>query len=155
MGPKGPVGPVGPKGDTGEQGERGPVGPRGPQGEQGEQGPRGPKGDTGEQGRVGPRGPQGVPGTPGVLNAYVLMGKAMIVPIGETVSANVYCEAGDVATGGGHNHLLGAESRPVSSLPYPIMSSTNPLGWTTHFHNDSVDKVSVMVPMVVCLDLTP
>ncbi len=113
-------------------GDTGAVGPRGPQG---------PKGETGDR---------GLQGLPGVLSVYVNVSDPAHLFAGQSLPVNVYCNDGDVATGGGHFLWSGVVSEAESSRP---IGGTNPTGWTTEFHNASADAESVMTAMVVCLDL--
>jgi hypothetical protein len=78
----------------------------------------------------------------------------VIPPAGQAVSAHAYCEDGDAATGGSHYYLHGSVSHVSSSFPM-LNDDDMPVGWTFYFDNDSDEEESVMIPMVVCLDLTP
>jgi hypothetical protein len=105
-GPAGAVGPAGPAGSQGEQGIQGPPGEKGEPGPQGIQGPPGPKGDTGDVGPAGATGPEGPQGPAGVLRIYPVHRSYRAAP-GECVSLVVYCDNGDMVTGGGFDSNYG------------------------------------------------
>jgi hypothetical protein len=85
-----------------------------------------------------------------VLGVYVNVSEPTYVAPGQSVPVSVACGEGDTAMGGGHFLWSGVVSVPESSRP---VGGTNPIAWTTQFHNASSDADSVMTAMVVCLDL--
>lgn len=115
QGPQGEVGPQGPQGEHGEQGL---------QGIQGASGPEGPAGPAGPAGPQGPAGPAG--GVAGAHNKFELGALDSTSPKG----AEVRCDAGEVALGGGHNIGKAEPNPPVSVLlSLPIVENGIPVGW--------------------------
>jgi hypothetical protein len=96
-GADGPTGPAGPVGPTGAGGQRGATGPQGQPGATGQRGPIGPAGPTGPTGPVGSRGATGPTGATGPASTYVRIAHGSK----RTPVVDVYCDPGDVATGGG------------------------------------------------------
>jgi hypothetical protein len=137
----GDVGPVGPQGEPGPQG---PQGPQGLKGDTGDVGPKGPKGDTGAQGAVGPAGPAG-PGA--AISSY----RRHVRPAGGT--GDVYCDPGDIATGGGGWGTSGAfGGRLTVEESEPITNAQGVQGWHVQ-----TDTFAVVYPYtdatVVCLHI--
>jgi Collagen triple helix repeat (20 copies) len=87
--------PAGPQGPQGPRGPQGATGPRGPEGATGARGAEGATGARGAEGPPGSQGPQGPQGPAGATNVTVRQGP---VGVGE---ATVFCNAGEVAVGGG------------------------------------------------------
>jgi len=134
-GPQGVPGPAGTPGPVGEKGDTGDVGPAGVAGLPGPQGPAGPQGDP------GPQGPQGLPGAAGAQGPAGpgLVAADFYTRTGYTLNGptTVYCDAGDVATGGsGFKGGLIVWSQPVEVSGVPV-------GW-------AAEGGSVWV---ICLDL--
>lgn len=76
-----------------------PRGAKGPRGTRGDRGRKGPQGDPGKQ---GPKGKRGEDGESGTLSIYSLQsGCQTCTEAGATPAAEVACDAGDVALGGG------------------------------------------------------
>ena len=103
----GPQGPQGPKGDTGPQGPQGIPGSSAGKGDQGDVGPQGPQGATGPQGpqgiqgAAGPMGPAGAAGTTVHVGLMYNRTSAANSAVNPTGTAAVWCDAGDIAIGGG------------------------------------------------------
>ncbi|MGA7669772.1 MAG: hypothetical protein WBW04_05080, partial [Nitrolancea sp.] len=136
-GPSGPTGTTGATGDTGIQGptgttgDTGPSGPSGPQGDTGVQGPTGTtgiQGDTGPSGPAGdtgPSGPSGPLGSPDISH-YVVSAQGTGFGL---VNQTVYCDSGDVATGGGVS--INTSIFPGAlKTSMPAMDGDTPIGWT-------------------------
>ena len=144
QGPKGDTGPAGPqgvKGDTGAAGTNGVDGAAGAAGPAGQVGPAGPQGDTGPAGPQGPKGDTGAPGASGLLGAHIVVSSV------EQGFADVYCPAGEVATGGGGetngNGL--SESAPV----IPTAPGGLVRGWAVRVVSPSTDNI--VTAWVVCV----
>jgi hypothetical protein len=86
------------------------------------------------------------------MNVYVQVSDPVYIRPGAINTIRVYCNEGDAAVGSGHFNWSGAISYLESSRP---IGSTNPVGWSTSFYNDSLDEKSFMAAMVTCLDMTP
>jgi hypothetical protein len=82
----------------------------------------------------------------------MVVGDPTYIHPGTTNTSRVYCSDGDAAVGGGHFHWSGDIAYIDASRP---IGSTNPVGWTTSFYNESSHQDSVMTAMATCLDLTP
>lgn len=84
-------------------------GPVGPQGDKGNTGPQGPKGETGATGATGPAGPAGPAGANGTngtdgedgVSGYYVKNVTVAVGADDSASADVYCNDGTFALGGG------------------------------------------------------
>src|SRR5262245_23057459 len=108
------------KGDKGLQGDPGAKGDPGPQGAPGE------KGEKGDRGDVGPTGPSGVVRIYGTETPYTLVGGTPGVdanchsPGGHAECQEevvAWCDAGDMATGGGFANVFSPDVVVVRSQP--------------------------------------
>lgn len=120
----------------GEPGARGPAGPRGPRGRAGPDGPRGPRGDE---------GPPGPPGADLELATYALSASTEGGD-GRLLVADVACDVGDVATGGGFE----TDGRILASLG---IGGDRPTGWRAVA--EAVLDPTVLTAYVICADLDP
>ena len=127
-------------GVPGAQGIQGPQGDPGVQGVQGDTGDTGATGATGDAGVDGPQGPQGPPGASSVYTRTASI--ELATNTGNAVTA--FCDAGDVATGGGFDTAATLlESRPSGSS-----------GWRVEAANTS-GFTRTVIAYVVCLQTTP
>lgn len=137
VGPQGPVGPAGPTGPQGPQGATGPAGPIGPAGVQGMTGPAGP---TGPQGPVGPAGPA-------ATFTAIQRESQRVCPEDTICSHTATCNAGEIATGGGHDiEHTGSTSSLLLERSY---DSGVPRSWTVFARNG--DRDFILKVFVVCL----
>ena len=139
QGIQGEVGPQGPQGLKGDTGDQGPQGLKGDAGATGETGPRGPKGDTGAAGPAGPAG----------SGANITSYRRRVHAAGGT--GDVYCNPGDIATGGGGWGNSGAFlGRTKIEESEPITNDQGVQGWHVQ-----TDTFAVVYPYtdatVVCL----
>jgi hypothetical protein len=89
-------------------------------------GPQGPKGDPGVQ---GPKGDKGDPTK--TITRYLVDS----VGPGATKTVTVWCNSGEIATGGGVVHLGGSEDvSTLTTAPAPGGNNT-PTGWGVELHN--------------------
>ena len=152
----------------------GPRGPEGIQGPAGAQGAQGPKGDTGASPgppavtvRIGMpaipgangKGPGCVDGVPGNSKGYqdasgVLVGGGCGGGAGGAAFSTAQCEAGEVATGGGHRFEAGKRHAVVTeSIPAPSGAGDTPTGWRILVQTTTNDSsnTSPVTPYVVCM----
>jgi hypothetical protein len=122
------------KGDTGPSGAQGPTGATGPQGPQGDTGATGAQGPQGPAGSQGPQGPTGAAGATNVV--------VRTATLTSTLSGEVYCSAGERATGGGFEHA--SPQRVTSSVPLPQTAGATPTGWRMVFNVASSGTVYVV-----------
>jgi hypothetical protein len=115
-------------------------------------GNQGPRGFTGAQGPQGPRGPagangaNGTNGTNGATRVSVRNGNPSVVADSDTGTADVLCNPGEVATGGGFSKTGEGwalqESFPLST------GGTVPAGWhveATNFTGDTQQLTATVV----------
>jgi hypothetical protein len=160
-GDTGATGAIGPTGPAGETGPTGPIGAIGPQGLKGDTGAQGAKGDTGATGATGPAGPQGekgdtgatgAQGVPGVVRSYSKY-HYFTVAGPATGRSDVYCDSGDIATGGGFDLWPYIDNVYVtSSVP---QSNYNGEGWLVNFQNSNAGTIANVTVIVICADITP
>ena len=161
VGATGAAGAPGAKGDKGDTGLTGPAGPAGAPGAAAAKGDKGDKGDTGLTGPAGPAGPAGpkgdagapgAKGATGVLGVYTRTDSATVLPAGGgNASANVACDAGDIATGGGAaSH--GSDVALFENLPDFIDEArpTIPTGWMVRAHVGAAAVAPGLDVWVVC-----
>lgn len=124
---------------------------KGPQGEKGETGAPGAQGDKGEAGADGAPGPKG---DPGVARFYT-RSKVFDTPgdtdpnssVENVAIAEVHCDEGDVATGGGYN--LNAPNRQTVAFNH---ASFDDAGWRLRVDNTSPETFTAAVE-VRCAEL--
>jgi hypothetical protein len=149
------IGSQGPKGDTGDTGAIGPAGPageKGPKGDTGAQGAKGDTGATGAQGEKGDTGATGAQGVPGVVRSYSKY-HYFTVAGPATGRSDVYCDSGDIATGGGFDLWPYIDNVYVtSSVP---QSNYNGEGWLVNFQNSNAGTIANVTVIVICADITP
>ena len=156
QGETGPIGPQGPKGDKGDTGETGPQGLKGDKGDTGEtgpQGPQGPKGDKGDTGAQGPKGDTGAQGPQGPAGTTNFYSRRVAFANAAGDSSKVFCDAGDLATGGGGYGTSGATGG-LMGINESIPIHENGLsGWQL-----STNMFAVIYPYtytwVVCADVS-
>jgi hypothetical protein len=108
------TGPQGPQGDTGLQGDQGP------------QGDTGPLGNTGLQGDQGPQGDTGLQGEPGIASTTI---RSLAFEIDPGFSGSVFCEAGEMLTGGGYESAGNSGSVTVIAVSSFPIESLGQQGW--------------------------
>lgn len=161
-GPSGPMGPAGSQGPRGEQGAQGPSGPAGPAGAKGDpgaQGPQGAQGAVGPAGAQGPQGSAGAQGAQGPAGAGMALNKVYTVqgnPVGPdgvgTGYAEVFCQAGDMAIGGGCRFTGNAagSTTTVKVYDFGMLQKNGLWGYSCTGTNVTSNQV---VADVVCVDL--
>ncbi len=130
----------GASGVDGQAGATGPAGPSGPTGAVG------PKGDTGA---TGPQGPAGTGGAGG-LTFYKRFGNTSVPNTGTHVgTVLVYCDAGDMAMGGGY-------SAGSMTVEYDTLDSSIPgtEGWFVTARNNTGSPLPLFV-VVICANTAP
>jgi hypothetical protein len=132
---QGPAGPAGPKGDVGASGAAGPKGPEGPKGDTGEAGPQGLPGEAGQRGAAG------------ATNVTVRTVADHIGP-NNGGGTSVYCNTGEVATGGGASGEYSGSTIFLSDSR-PLLSSGVPVGWSASIHNGSAVDMTLTI-YVIC-----
>jgi hypothetical protein len=126
QGDQGPQGDTGPLGNTGLQGDQGPQGDTGPVGNTGLQGDPGPLGNTGLQGDQGPQGDTGLQGEPGIASTTI---RSLAFEIDPGFSGSVFCEAGEMLTGGGYESAGNSGSVTVIAVSSFPIESLGQQGW--------------------------
>ncbi|MFF3460157.1 hypothetical protein ACFYXH_38875 [Streptomyces sp. NPDC002730] len=144
---KGATGPTGPTGATGPTGPTGATGPTGDTGLAGESGAAGATGPTGPTGETGPTGPTGPPTT-----TYERQGEPVTVPPGVFGQALVFCDTGDIGTGGGFN-VFGPWPGNLESSSI-LDGSGVVVGWRVIIRNETTEGIGI-IARVVCADITP
>jgi hypothetical protein len=130
-GDTGNVGPIGATGAKGDTGDAGPIGASGATGATGAAGPagvpglKGDKGDKGDNGDTGATGPAGPAGSGGAVTFYT---RSTGHVAGD--HAEVFCNAGDTATGGGGYGLGGNSLNSTGIQKFgPKTSASGLSGW--------------------------
>jgi len=102
------------------------------------------QGFQGDTGQPGPQGFQGVPGTATEITSYTVSNT--VPPTGGNTFADVFCNPGDTATGGGGdaNGSLGVGTRPIPPGP-------NPTGWQAQ---SSIGPQGAVTVWAVCQHVT-
>jgi hypothetical protein len=119
-----------------------------------------PAGAPGPQGPPGPKGDSGSSDVPGATNVVVRVGPPVTIGPGSVGSANVSCEAGERAVGGGVSPRFGTFSgedstggRTIASVPLEGNTLAEdgdiPDGWHGFVFNGSASNL-VQVARVIC-----
>jgi hypothetical protein len=116
-------------------------------------GATGPKGDRGE---TGAKGPEGAAGATHVVVREEDFGS---LAGSSFTSGDVFCEPGEVATGGGAGfgenggHEILEQSRPIAGTkadPVGITPGATPTGWFAIIRNNNVNPLAHTTFYVVC-----
>lgn len=89
-------------------------------------GPQGPQGDTGLQGDQGPQGDTGLQGEPGIASTTI---RSLAFEIDPGFSGSVFCEAGEMLTGGGYESAGNSGSVTVIAVSSFPIESLGQQGW--------------------------
>jgi hypothetical protein len=101
---------------------------------------------TGPQGPAGPQGPQGEPGSVRNLTARNTSGS----PNATVSAATIFCQPGEIATGGGVRADLSDGAFPVTGYSVPQHTATGtPTGWSGEVRNLGSGTVAAVV-YVIC-----
>lgn len=112
-------------------------------------GPAGATGSTGAAGAQGPAGPQGPAGTFTPTTVYQ---RGTLLEPGQDAEANVFCPAGEMATGGGGDWEQGVEiidTVPLSDTDGTPADGQTPHGWAVYGYNTTTAPVE-LTAWVVC-----
>jgi hypothetical protein len=113
----------------------------------GSRGPRGVTGAQGLQGLQGARGPSGANGTNGATHVTVRQGNPSVVADGEPGTADVLCNLGEVATGGGSSTT--GEGWSVEQSAPLTTGGALPTGWHVEAINGTGDAQQ-LTAVAVC-----
>lgn len=112
----------------------------------------------GETGPTGAAGPPGVTGASGATSAVMRQGPDVTIDGSDFAEAQVDCNPGEVATGGGlYNetsvkfiHLTSSYPIPNPTMPPPTGNGKVPTGWRVWAHN-TITGPQVVNAYVICV----
>jgi hypothetical protein len=108
------------------------------------------EGGRGPQGAPGPGGPAGPAGPAGATKVVVRQA-AVNVPVTSNQTAQVFCNPGERAVGGGNTTSATADMFWVlQSFPVGGSASTPPTGWAVSARNNSATTAVSLTAVVVC-----
>jgi len=107
---------------------------------------------AGPPGAQGEQGPAGDDGTPSPVNTYVRIAQSGAVSPGGITTQTVFCDSGDIVTGGGQEPTN--FDSMSSSNPIPFGASP-PTGWKGSMKYIGTSGTAFLTVFVVCADTTP